>query len=346
MKEIDYPWLFDLSQKFGFDGISYQKIQIPPLTFSHFKHWIDHHFYGTMTYLPRGIDKRKNPQLILENANSWITVYKHYPIPNPNHPNLTNPAYGRIAAYAQSEDYHHTLTFALKEFSAEIDSKYHSKSKVYVDTGPILERDAFCGGGNSFFGKNSCAILPNRGSFFFIGVIISTLQLTPPTTTFKTNTISCGKCTKCLDICPTNAFSSPFVLDARKCISYLTIEYKGVIPIELRYKMKNWIFGCDECQNCCPWNRFHPKELYQNDLPSIFSPYLLDLVELTEKQFQEMYSGTPVLRIGRNGFLRNVAIALTNWGSQTAKEGLKVLSRDHSTLVREHALWGIYQFDH
>ncbi|MCX7834979.1 MAG: tRNA epoxyqueuosine(34) reductase QueG [bacterium] len=335
---IDVEWLQSIVSDYGFDGVGYCNLEIPPRTFQYFENWINHSYYGTMTYLPRGLEKRKNPCILLNHAKSWITVYKQYPIINEN---LCNPAYGRIAYYAQSEDYHLQLTPRLQEIANQIDCKYFSHSKVYIDTGPVLERDVLTSSGISFFGKNSCSIIPQKGSYFFIGVILSSVTIKPNNHRQTIPNVSCGRCTQCIDVCPTQAIIAPYILDARKCISYLTIEYKGNIPFEYWSKMKNWIFGCDECQICCPWNRFHTIQIEKKVLSSKFVPYLLDLVTLSEQDFKEMYDKTPILRIGRNGFLRNVAIALTNWGNELAKEGLQLLSKDSSELVREHARLGI-----
>lgn len=340
--KVDSDWLREIVRQYDFDGLAIVKVHSPPRTFSYFDYWIEQGFYGTMTYLPRGRVKRENPLRILPNANSWIVIYKHYQVPKFDLSQLTSPAYGRIAAYAQSVDYHFTIGDSLKEIASKIDTIYNSNSKVYVDTGPILERDLFLSNGNGFWGKNSCAILPRGGSFFFIGEILSTAEFTE-TSEEKFSTASCGSCFRCQEICPTNAIVSPNVLDARKCISYLTIEFKGDIPIHLRSKMKNWLFGCDDCQTCCPWNKFHPKDKTTTQIEDRFHPFLLDLIFLDENKFREMYTNTPVLRIGRNGFLRNVAIALSNWGSTEAKSGLDVLLRDTSALVREHARWGLEQ---
>ncbi|HJW83075.1 MAG TPA: tRNA epoxyqueuosine(34) reductase QueG, partial [Anaerolineae bacterium] len=212
----------------------------------------------------------------------------------------------------------------------------------YVDTGPVLERDFAAQAGLGFTGKNTCLIHPRMGSWLFLGEIILDVELDCDEPIAN---IGCGACTGCLTACPTNAFPAPYILDARRCISYLTIELKGSIPRELRPLMGNRIFGCDECQDVCPWPRRFARPtaeraFYPIDLDRA-APRLLDLIRMTPGQFRERFSGAPVLRAKRTGLLRNVAVALGNWGDEAAVPALALALDDAEPLVRSHATWAL-----
>ena len=229
------------------------------------------------------------------------------------------------------------------------------QTKAYVDTGPVLERDWALASGLGFIGKNSCLINPRMGSWLFLGGVITDadLTLTPEPSPFKGvggraalgEGITCGTCMRCLTACPTNAFPAPYIIDARKCISYLTIELKGSIPVELRLLMGNHIFGCDICQEVCPWpTRFaaptKERSFYPIDVDRA-APKLIDLAQLSEEDFKQRFAGTPLLRSKRRGLLRNVAVALGNWGSAEAREALDMLAGDPDPIISEHARWGL-----
>jgi epoxyqueuosine reductase len=215
-------------------------------------------------------------------------------------------------------------------------------SKVYVDTGALLERDHAQEAGFGFVGKNTMLIQPHRGSFFFLGELLTTVALTADTVPKQMP--SCGSCTRCLTACPTNAFPQPYVLDARRCISYLTIEHKGAIPRELRPLMGNWIYGCDICQDVCPFNRFAPEPAtshFQAADVDAAAPSLLDLLALDAEQFQQRFAQSPIKRIGRSRLLRNACVAAGNWGSVTAVPALSRVLNDDEPLLREHAAWAL-----
>jgi epoxyqueuosine reductase len=220
--------------------------------------------------------------------------------------------------------------------------------KVYVDTGAILERDHAEQAGLGFTGKNTMLLNPRRGSFFFLGEILTTLALEPEQMTGKSQKMpSCGSCARCLAACPTDAFPKPYVLDARRCISYLTIELKDEIPLELRPLMGNWIYGCDDCQTVCPFNRFAPETVekaFQPDYIDLAAPPLIDLLQLDEDGFQARYHNSPIKRIKRERLLRNASIAAGNWGSPAILNALsQLLEIESSTLIKSHAAWAIEQ---
>ena len=223
--------------------------------------------------------------------------------------------------------------------------------KTYVDTGPVLERDFAAQAGLGFIGKNTNLIHPNFGSYVFLGEILtdweSAHSLAPDNRRqglHPSQRPSCGRCGRCLKACPTQAFPEPYVLDARRCISYLTIEHKGPIPEDLRPKMGHWIFGCDECQQVCPWVLRFSKPGRQRFLrfdENRCAPKLIELMALNEAGFRERFSGTPVLRAKRSGCLRNVAVALGNGGHPSSAPVLEKAARDPDPLVREHAHWAL-----
>jgi epoxyqueuosine reductase len=275
----------------------------------------------------------------------------HPPTPSPDLKN-TNQERGSS---------HSPLLKTSSPFSGEGPGVRH---KVYVDTGQVLERDWALSAGLGFIGKNTCLINPRMGSWLFLGVIITTAELEidrPPlrsqaspdagSKSFASpdansaHAIGCGTCTRCLVACPTNAFPQPYVLDARRCISYLTIELKGSIPLELRPLMGNHIFGCDICQDVCPWpTRFatptKERAFFAAELDRA-APRLIELASLSEGAFKQKFAGTPILRSKRRGLLRNVAVALGNWGSIEAKKALRVLAADPDPIIAEHAQWGL-----
>jgi epoxyqueuosine reductase len=233
----------------------------------------------------------------------------------------------------------------LKELSNFIQGQTGSDTatRAYVDTGPILERSYAAQAGLGFIGKNTCLINPQMGSWLFLGEILTDVELEP---TPSPTPVGCGTCRRCLDACPTSALVAPYVLDARRCISYLTIELKGAIPTDLRKLMGNWIYGCDVCQQVCPWQRFAAKTREQAFLPpdpDYTAPLLAELVKMREETFRQQYAGTPILRIGRARLARNAAVALGNWGDRHAVPALQKALSDPEPLVHEHATWALEQ---
>lgn len=329
--------------------------------------WVAAGLMGEMAYMARDPDRRSDLRRVLPNAQSVIVVgLSYYTIDLPDDIKH-DPSRGLIARYAWGVDYHDVMTPRLEELAQYVREECRRigipmpvETKVYVDTGPVLERDWAQLGGLGFVGKNTCLINPHMGSWLFLGEMITDATLTPTPSPFPPlrghgkgegrrvapgEGITCGTCTRCLTTCPTNAFSAPYVLDARKCISYLTIELKGLIPLELRPLLGNHIFGCDICQEVCPWpTRFatpsKERSFYPIDVDRA-APKLVELAQLTEEGFKQRFAGTPLLRSKRRGLLRNVAVALGNWGSAEAREALKLLARDPDPIIAEHAQWGL-----
>jgi len=337
----------------GFDLVGIAPAGIAPHA-NEYADWIASGMMGEMSYLARDPDRRSDLDRVLPGARSIIVVgLSYYTIDLPDEIK-NDPSRGLIARYAWGADYHDVMTPRLEELAQFVREGSRSAgtlrampvvTKTYVDTGPVLERDWALTAGLGFIGKNTCLINPHMGSWLFLGVVITDAALTPSPSPNTGEGVGCGNCTRCLTACPTNAFPTPYVLDARKCISYLTIELKGSISIELRPLIGNRIFGCDICQNVCPWpTRFAAPTKERAFFPADVdraAPKLVDLAQLSEEEFKQRFAGTPILRTKRRGLLRNVAVALGNWGSAEAREALEMLARDPDSIIAEHARWGI-----
>ena len=331
---------------------------VPSKRLAAYLRWIEQERHGAMGYLarPDRLARRQDLQVVLPGVQSMVCVgLDYYTQKLPEHI-ITDPSRGRISNYAWGVDYHEVmtprlealgdwLTAVVKELRLTTDQNPVAH-KVYVDTGAILERDHGEEAGFGFVGKNTMLIAPQRGSWFFLGELLTTLPLPPDDVALGASLPSCGSCTRCLTACPTNAFPEPYVLDARRCISYLTIELKGWIPADLRPLMGNWIYGCDVCQAVCPFNRFAtPTAEAGFEMPDLgqAAPSLLDLLRLDEAGFSERFADSPIKRIKRTRLVRNACVAAGNWGSHTAVFALIPLLQDDSPLVRGHAAWALGQ---
>ena len=326
----------------GFDLVGISPVHQPTHGES-FAEWLRRDYHGEMEYMARTAEKRLHPGEFLPWARSAVSVALNY-----------NTSYGReaeaegirgwVSRYAWGDDYHDVmhakLTRLLEYVRAEAGNEV--QGRIFVDAGPVLDREAGARAGIGWYGKNTNLLSMQIGSFFFLGELFLSLDLEWD----RPIRDRCGQCRLCLDACPTNAFVGPYVLDARKCISYLTIELKGAIPRELRPLMGNHIFGCDICQDVCPYNTkvkptkeqaFHPRE-------GLHAPELIPLLSLSETEFQAKFAGSPILRAKRRGFLRNVCVALGNLKRPEAMPALiRTLQSDPDPLVRGHAAWALGQ---
>ncbi len=321
---------------------------MPSPTLDAYLAWIDHNMHGQMAYLAREDRqaRRQNLNVVLEGVQSLLIVALDYTTLVPPDDVINDPARGRIASYAWGADYHDIMTPRLAHLANWLQAQVGQpvQHRVYVDTGAVLERSHAQQAGLGFVGKNTMLIHPQRGSYFFLGEIFTTYRFADAEYDRPHRETMCGHCRRCLVACPTDAFPSPYVLDARRCISYLTIELKNAIPPELRPAMGNWVYGCDVCQIVCPWNRFAVQTLEPSFFPLLiddFAPRLADLLQLTDAAFTERFSNSPIGRIKRKRMVRNACVAAGNSKQPDLLPYLRPLLHDSSELIREHAEWAI-----
>jgi len=348
----------------GFDDCRFTSATAPASA-DHFRRWLEQAHHGEMHWLERTADKRADLQKVLPGAKTVIVLAASYETQsgswlNSKHQAVTAaglPAEtpmershaasaattGVIARYARFADYHDVLGGRLKSLTDFVNHLGGSptRSLWYVDTGPLLERDLAQRAGLGFIGKHTNVISRRLGNWIFLAEILTTLELAPD----PPEQNHCGNCARCLTACPTNAITAPFQLDARKCISYLTIELKGAIPVELRPAIGNRIFGCDDCLAVCPWNRFaRAGRLLQSQARGdLRQPDLLELLQLDAAGFKTRFAGTPLWRTKRRGLLRNVCVALGNTGDAAAVPALDIATRDAEPMIAEHARWAMEQ---
>ena len=296
--------------------------------------WLHDGRHATMDWMQRTAAERSDPDLVLPGVRTVVVLATNYFHPDP--PKVA--ATGRVARYAWSDDYHEIIRPRLHQL-AGIMAAAGGTQRCFVDSGPVLERDWAAACGVSWHGKSTMGIHPELGTWFFLSVIFTTLEFAPDAALPD----RCGRCTRCIDACPTRAITAPYRLDARRCISFLTIENKGPIPEEFREAMGDRIFGCDDCLEACPWNRFarasHDAALQPRR--GILQTPLREFLALDEAQFKSLFRGSPILRAKRRGFLRNVCVALGNTGSREDVPALRAAAADPEPLVREHAAWAL-----
>jgi epoxyqueuosine reductase len=325
----------------GFDDCRFTSAA-KPAGANQFQNWLAEKRHGEMAWLERTAPKRMDPQKILPGAKSIICLAASYAVAIPNS-DLRPPTSGFVARYARFTDYHDVLAERLKPLTAFVNQlgTPETRSLWYVDTGPLLERDFAQRAGLGFVGKHTSVISRKFGNWILLAEIITTLELEPDAPEKN----HCGKCARCLAACPTNAITAPFQLDARRCISYLTIELKGAIPVELRPAIGNRIFGCDDCLAVCPWNRFARAGnlMKTSSRPELDRAALIELLQIDEAGFQSRFAGTPILRVKRRGLLRNVCVALGNVGDASALPHLQKAANDPEPLIAAHATWAIAQ---
>ena len=314
-------------------------------TLQRYRAWLENGYAGDMDYLERHLPLKEDPRRLLAEAKSVISLAMNYYTLDPPEFLAADPGRGQISRYAWGDDYHEVIRERLRqlvEFIRQRFAETEPDCRICVDTAPILEREYAQKARLGWIGKNTNLINWRSGSWYFLAEVLVNVQLTPTTEPLSG---TCGTCTRCIDACPTDAIVAPNVLDSRLCISYLTIELKDSIPAELRPKMGNLIFGCDICQEVCPWNSkatpttesaFYPRE-------GNLAPGLLSLVNMTQAEFSSRFKGSPIKRAKRRGFLRNVLVAIGNWGARKALPALEIALSDGEPLVRSHAAWAVGQ---
>ncbi len=345
--------------------LGFQQLGISDINLSkhekHLNNWIDAGFHGEMNYMFKHGTKRSHPEELVDNTCRVISVRMDYMPPDCELSDavLANPEQGFISRYALGRDYHKVMRKRLQKLSEKINHHIGDFGfRVFVDSAPVLEKALAEKSGLGWIGKHTNLINSKAGSWFFLGEIYTDLPLPlsqhHPDSTDETAQNHCGSCTSCIDICPTKAIIAPYKVDARRCISYLTIELHGSIPVEFRKAIGNRIYGCDDCQLCCPWNRFSQHTLEQDFFARhpLDAPALTDLFQWDEKTFLKNTEGSAIRRIGYQNWLRNIAVALGN--AKTSKSSnekiinalnraLKDKSSHSSAIVKEHIVWALKQ---
>lgn len=320
----------------GFDSCRIARCA-PPRHAAEFQSWLREGAAGEMEWLERGAEKRSDPQRVLPGARSVIVLALNY-WQGHRPEGLAAASPGRIARYAWGDDYHDVMLAKLRQLDEFLQTR-GGVQKCYVDTGPLLERDHAAEAGVGWHGKSTMLVDRQLGTWFFLGEILTTLELEPD----AAQEARCGTCTRCITACPTGAITSPHHLDARRCISYLTIELKGSIPLEFRPLIGDRIYGCDACLDICPWNRFAAvsRETAFAARPATAAMQLRDYLALTDEDFRALFRGSPIKRIKRRGLLRNVCVALGNVGTFDDMSALESAACDPEPLIAEHAAWAI-----
>jgi epoxyqueuosine reductase len=339
----------DRAREMGFAAVGIAPVH-PSAHADAYTRWIDAGMHGDMAYLARedAVEKRLEPDVLVPGARSAVVVALEYFSPDADPGTPDDPSRGVVARYARNLDYHDLMKARLIALQEWVDAELLPvRGRAYVDTGPVLERELAQRAGLGWAGRNTMLIRPGRGSYFFLGVVLLDVELAYDAP-FEAD--RCGTCSACVDACPTGALlgrdeSGGPVMDARRCISYLTIEQRGPIPRELRPLIGNRIYGCDICQEVCPFNNskfvqiadesaFWPRE-------GVHGATLVELMGLSQEEFSRRFKGSPVKRAKRRGLLRNVAVALGNWGSPEAVPALTAALSDAEPLVRGHAAWAL-----
>lgn len=325
----------------GFDAVAVTTAVAPALARQHLAAFVDAGHHGSMAWMDETFERRCAPEALWPEAQSIVMVAMNYG-PEDSRQSLDmleRKECGTISVYAQHRDYHDVIKGKLKQAAGRFAARYDAQVKVFVDTAPVMEKPLAQAAGLGWQGKHTNLVSRQLGSWFFLGSIFTDALLPADTA----DTDHCGQCRACLDVCPTKAFPAPYQLDARRCISYLTIEHHGVIPHEFRRAMGNRIYGCDDCLAICPWNKFaqQASEAKLQARDDLKAPTLETLLNLDDAGFRLHFSGSPIKRIGRNRFIRNCLIAAGNSGQTQLTEPVTLLTTDDDATVRASAVWAL-----
>lgn len=325
----------------GFDVVRFTDPHDLETPAEHFQQFLDMGRHGEMIWMKDKADRRADPRTLWPDVNSIILLGMNYGLAENPLKNLDHTDRGNISVYAKGRDYHDVVKKKLKQVARDLVQHFNEEVKVFVDTAPVMEKPLAAKSGLGWQGKHTNLVSRDYGSWLFLGSIFTTLKLESD----QPEITHCGSCRDCLDICPTNAFPAPYQLDARRCISYLTIEYKGHITPEFRKPIGNRIYGCDDCLAVCPWNKYARTLGEAAYLPRIELDYpeLADLVELNDRDFRQVFSGSPVKRIGRDYFIRNVLIAIGNSGGKKFIPQVEQKLAESSPHIRAMAVWSLRQ---
>ena len=324
----------------GFVAFGIAPGHLAPRVGERLRQWLQEGRHGEMLLMESRADERANPDILWPDVKSVIMLGMSYAPPQDPMVLADQGDRARISVYAQGRDYHDVVKGALKRLAGWLAHEADAGVKVFVDTAPVMEKALAQTAGLGWQGKHSNVVSREHGSWLFLGAIYTTAELKPATAAED----SCGSCSACLDICPTNAFPAPYRLDARRCISYLTIEHKGPIDPELRPLMGNHIYGCDDCLAVCPWNKFaETAAAHKAFLPraELVAPQIADLLTLDDAAFRKLFSGSPIKRIGRDRFVRNVLIAAGNGDDAGVIAQVETLLHDPAPVVRGAAIWAL-----
>ena len=347
-QDIDYKVLTKNIKEWGFE-LGFQQVGITDINLSDqetkLMHWLAQGYHGEMHYMAKHGLKRSRPKKLVSETKTVISVRMDYMPDETNDPikKLDHPSMAYISRYALGRDYHKVIRKRLKELAKKIEKEIGPFGyRVFVDSAPVLEKPLAQKAGLGWIGKHTNLINKNCGSWYFLGEIYLDINLPKD----KPATSHCGSCQKCIDICPTNAIVAPYVLDAKRCISYLTIELKNSIPLEFRKNIGNRIYGCDDCQLFCPWNKFAESTKEDDFSPrnNLDNAELIELFSWTEDEWKSKTEGSAIRRIGHPQWLRNIAIALGNAESNPKViEALRSRLNHDSSIVREHVTWALEQ---
>jgi epoxyqueuosine reductase len=328
------------AERLGFVACGFTRADAADAAGLDIRRWLEAGHHGTMGWLEARADHRVSPTALWAGAKSAIALGMSYAPASDPMALADETERGRISVYAQGGDYHKTVKKALKALARFIVDRSPSELKVFVDTAPVMEKPLAQAAGIGWQGKHTNLVSREHGSWLFLGVILTELELEPDKP--ATDGVHCGTCMRCLDACPTEAIGPSHQIDARKCISYLTIEHHGPIPVELREAMGNHIYGCDDCLAVCPWNRFAEAAAANKAfLPraELAAPQLADLLRLDDAAFREMFAGSPIKRIGRNRMVRNCLVAAGNSGSTALAASVEPHLTDPDPVIAEAAAW-------
>ena len=332
----------------GFDAVGFAAADLGPDAKNHLTQYLALGYHGDMGWLESRAAERSTPKSLWPEARSVVVLGLNYgPAGDPLAP-LARRDRGTVSVYAQGRDYHDLVKKRLKALARFMTERFGCALKVFVDTAPVMEKPLAERAGLGWQGKHTNLVSREFGSWLFLGEIYCDLELAPdPQETDREGVDLCGSCRRCLDVCPTEAFPAPYRLDARRCISYLTIEHKGHIPREFRAAMGNRIYGCDDCLAVCPWNKFARRAGEAALLPraELTAPRLADLAALDDAGFRRVFAGSPIKRTGRDRLVRNVLIAIGNSGLPELAPAAQARLDDPSPLVRAAAVWALARLD-
>jgi len=320
----------------GFEAVRFTRASLPDTTSRHLQNFLAEGRHGDMDWLARTAERRASPAVLWPDARTVVMLGANYASAGAS---TGDPLRGAISVYARGDDYHDVLKSRLKVLAGSVSARHGADVKLFVDTAPVMEKPLAEAAGLGWQGKHTNLVSREFGSWLFLGALFTTLDL--PADAPETD--HCGACRRCLDACPTQAFTAPYRIDARRCISYLTIEHKGHIAEELRPAIGNRIYGCDDCLAVCPWNKFasEAREARFHARAELEDPALADLARLDDAHFRALFRGSPIKRTGRDRFVRNVLIAIGNSGEPRLTDEARHLIADASPLVRAMAVWAL-----